>query len=60
MRVIWAFIWSFVLTHMVSYVVGSMLGSTYNFQEASIYSVAVTVLVLLVGAAIPNEPVEQH
>lgn len=60
MRVIWTFIWSFVLTQMMSYVIGSMLESTYTFQEATMFSVAIAVLVLLLGAAIPNEPAEQH
>ncbi|WP_412839320.1 YjzD family protein [Bacillus paranthracis] len=57
MRFIWALIWSFLLVHMMSYVIGSMTGGTYDFNQASIFSV---VLVLAISAAIPNEPVEQH
>ncbi|MDZ5606325.1 YjzD family protein [Bacillus pseudomycoides] len=60
MRVIWAFIWSFLLVHMMSYVIGSMTGGKYNFEQASIFSVVLAVLVMAIAAAIPNEPVEQH
>ncbi|EEL51764.1 MULTISPECIES: YjzD family protein [Bacillus] len=60
MRVIWAFIWSFMLVHMMSYVISSMTGGVYDFQQASIFSVVLAVLVMAIAAAIPNEPVEQH
>ena len=60
MRVIWALIWSFLLVHMMSYVIGSMTGGTYDFNQASIFSVVLAVFVLAIAAAIPNEPVEQH
>ncbi|HFK1456439.1 TPA: YjzD family protein [Bacillus cereus] len=60
MRFIWALIWSFLLVHMMSYVISSMTGGTYDFNQASIFSVVLAVLVLAISAAIPNEPVEQH
>ncbi|MDD1367432.1 YjzD family protein [Bacillus sp. MHSD_36] len=60
MRFIWALIWSFLLVHMMSYVIGSMTGGAYDFNQASIFSVVLAVLVLAIAAAIPNEPVEQH
>ncbi|MDM5187476.1 YjzD family protein [Bacillus sp. DX4.1] len=60
MRVIWAFIWSFMLVHMMSYVISSMTGGTYDFGQASIFSIVLAVLVMAIGATIPNEPVEQH
>ncbi|EEM42953.1 hypothetical protein bthur0004_10690 [Bacillus thuringiensis serovar sotto str. T04001] len=37
-----------------------MTGGTYDFNQASIFSVVLAVLVLAISAAIPNEPVEQH
>ncbi|MGG2093225.1 YjzD family protein [Bacillus sp. S13(2024)] len=61
MRVIWAFIWSFLLVQMMSYVLSSMTpGVTYDFQQATIFSVIITVIVIVLGALIPNEPAEQH
>ncbi|ENQ3081043.1 YjzD family protein [Bacillus multifaciens] len=61
MRVIWAFIWSFLLVQMMSYVISAMTpGGTYDFGQASIFSVILTVLVIAIGALIPNEPAQQH
>ena len=52
MRFIWALIWSFLLVHMMSYVIGSMTGGTYDFNQASIFSVVLAVFVLAIAAAI--------
>ncbi len=60
MRVLWTFIWSFLLVQMMSYVISAMTGTTYDFGQASIMSVVVTVLIFVISAAVPNEPVEQH
>lgn len=49
MRFIWALIWSFALVHMMSYVIGSMTGGTYDFNQASIFSVVLAVLVLAIA-----------
>lgn len=54
MRFMWALIWSFLLVHMMSYVIGSMTGGTYDFNQASIFSVVLAVLVLAISAAIPK------
>ncbi|PLT33860.1 YjzD family protein [Bacillus sp. V5-8f] len=58
MRYLWTVIWSFILTHMLTYVVSSMLGSSYNLNTANTLSVAVAVLIFVVTAIIPDEPVE--
>ncbi|MFD3447324.1 YjzD family protein [Microbacteriaceae bacterium 4G12] len=60
MRVIFGFFWSFVLVQMASYVISSMTGGTYDFKLATIISLVVGVLVMLISVFIPNEPVEQH
>lgn len=61
MRVFWAFFWSFLLVQMMSYVISAMTpGVTYDFGQASIFSVVITILVIALGALIPNEPAEQH
>jgi hypothetical protein len=60
MRFIWAFIWSFFLVQMASYVISSMTGSTYDFMQATIMSLVIGVLVIIVTAVLPNEPAEQH
>ena len=49
MRFIWALIWSFLLVHMMSYVIGSMTGGTYDFNQASIFSVVLAVFVLAIA-----------
>lgn len=58
MRYTWTFFWVFLLIHMTTYVVSSMGGATYDFRTATIISVVVTILVYIVGAILPNEPVE--
>ncbi|KAB2496476.1 YjzD family protein [Priestia endophytica] len=52
MRVIVSLFWSFLLVNMTAYVVNSMQGGTYNFTVASILSVVVTVLVIILGEAL--------
>ncbi|WP_028402567.1 YjzD family protein [Ectobacillus panaciterrae] len=60
MRFIWTFIWSFFLMQMASYVIGAMTGTTYDFVQATMLSVVMSVLVIVISAVLPNEPVEQH
>ncbi|MEH6946084.1 YjzD family protein [Peribacillus asahii] len=55
----WTFFWSFLLIHMTTYVVSSMSGVAYDFTVATILSVIVTVLVIIVASILPNEPVEK-
>jgi hypothetical protein len=45
---------------MLVYVVGSMVGSTYNFNLGALLTVVVSVMVYVLSAVLPNEPVEKH
>lgn len=58
MRYTWTFFWVFLLIHMTTYVVSSMSGAIYDFRQATIISVVATILVYVVAAIIPDEPVE--
>ncbi|WP_078381448.1 YjzD family protein [Sutcliffiella halmapala] len=60
MRAFWTIFWSLLLINMVSYVVANMQGDTYNYILSSAVAVVFAVLVMLVGEALPNEPVEKH
>jgi len=62
MKFIFAFIWSFCLVSMLNYVVSSVNGVPFDFATGAIASVVFAVLVLIVSAIIPNEPVahESH
>ncbi|WML43366.1 YjzD family protein [Neobacillus sp. PS3-40] len=60
MRYFWTFFWAFLLVQMLTYVVSSMVGTTYNFETGAILAVVVTIMVYVVSAIIPNEPVEKH
>jgi hypothetical protein len=60
MQFLSAFFWGFLLVNMAAYVISSMQGATYNFATASIFSLVFTVLVFLIGALIPNDPVDHH
>jgi uncharacterized membrane protein len=59
-RYFWTFFWAFLLVQMLTYVVSSMVGTTYNFETGAILAVVVTIMVYVVSAIIPNEPVEKH
>jgi predicted PurR-regulated permease PerM len=60
LRFFWTFFWGFLLIHMTSYVVNSMTGGHYDFMTASILSIVAIVVIFLIAAAIPNEPVAEH
>ncbi|QFT88358.1 hypothetical protein FIU87_06860 [Bacillus sp. THAF10] len=60
MRVFWTLFWSLLLINMLSYVVANMQGDTYNYVLASIIAVVFAGIVILIGEALPNEPVEKH
>ena len=59
MRYTWTFFWVFLLIHMTTYVVSSMGGATYDFILATTLSVIATILIYIVAAIIPDEPVEE-
>ncbi|MEH7302285.1 YjzD family protein [Neobacillus drentensis] len=60
MQYFWTFFWSFLLVQMLTYVISSMSGVSYDFVSGSIAAVVVTILIFIVSAVIPNEPVEKH
>ena len=55
MKYIITFFWSFLLVTMLNYVVSSVLGVDFNFMNGVYVSLAVSVLVIIIGAVIPNE-----
>lgn len=58
MRFTWSFFWVFLLVHMATYVVSSMGGAAYDFITATTIAVVATILIYIVAAIIPDEPVE--
>ncbi|WP_096155156.1 MULTISPECIES: YjzD family protein [Bacillus] len=60
MRFFWTLVWSLLLVNMISYVIASMQGDTYNYVIASGVAVVFTLVISLIGAVLPNEPVEKH
>jgi cell shape-determining protein MreD len=62
MRYFMTFFWTFILTHMLTYIAASMMGSSYDVTTASILGIGATILILIIPAIIPNDPVEntQH
>ncbi|HZG71628.1 MAG TPA: YjzD family protein [Chondromyces sp.] len=60
MQFIMTFVWTFLLTEMLTYVVSSMNGLPFHFETGLLLSVLATVLVFVLSAIIPNDPVEKH
>ncbi|CEG26091.1 YjzD family protein [Bacillus sp. B-jedd] len=60
MRYFWTFFWVLLLVEMLSYVVTSMLGVPFDYKIAAILGLLTTVLILVVPAIIPNDPVDHH
>lgn len=60
MRYFWTVLWTFLLVQMLTYVVSSMNGAKFDFNTGSIVAVVVCVLIFIISAIIPNEPVEKH
>jgi hypothetical protein len=60
MSYFWTLFWTFLLVQMLNYVVTSMTGATFDFVTGSILAVIVTVLLFVVSAIIPNDPVDHH
>ena len=59
MRYIVTFIWSFLLVSMLNYVVSSVLGAPFDFKTGAILSVVFSILVFIIGAILPNDPVPE-
>jgi Protein of unknown function (DUF2929) len=60
MKYFWTFFWVILLVEMLSYVVCSMLGTAFDYKGAAVLGLITTVLILVVPAIIPDEPVEHH
>ncbi|NRD78415.1 DUF2929 family protein [Bacillus sp. BRMEA1] len=61
MRFFWTFFWTFLLVEMLTYVVSSMTpGAAFDVKLGAIMAVCVTILIFIVSAIIPNEPVKKH
>ena len=58
MQYIMTFVWSFLLITMLNYVVSSVLNVPFEFMTGVIVSVAFAVLIFIIAAIIPNDPVE--
>lgn len=60
MRYFWTLFWVLLLVEMLTYVVTAMIGVPFDFKIAAVLGVLTTILILVVPAVIPNEPVENH
>ncbi|WP_046175382.1 YjzD family protein [Domibacillus indicus] len=60
MQYIMTFFWTFLLSEMVVYVVSSMNGAAFHFETGVFLAIAVTIILLILTALIPNDPVEKH
>lgn len=54
------FVWSFLLVSLLNYVVGAIANVPFNLEAGVIISVVFAVLVILLGEALPEEPVSDH
>lgn len=59
MQYIVTFVWSFLLVSMLNYVVSSVMGVPFDFVAGAIVSVAFSILVFVVAAIIPNDPMPE-
>lgn len=60
MHYIMTFFWTFLLSEMVVYVVSSMNGAAFHFETGVLIAVVVTILLFVLTALIPNDPIEKH
>ena len=58
MQYIMTFVWSLLLISMLNYVVSSVLNVPFEFMTGVIVSVAFAVIIFIIAAIIPSEPVE--
>lgn len=54
MQLIWGIIWSFLLGFMISYVIPSMTGGHFELGYAILFSVVLSVFVLLISSLMPE------
>ncbi|MFJ5769199.1 YjzD family protein [Psychrobacillus sp. NPDC093180] len=62
MHYIMTFIWSAILISMLNYVVSSVQNVEFVFKDGLIMSIPVAIMVFIITAIIPNDPLpkEQH
>ncbi|MGG3449539.1 MULTISPECIES: YjzD family protein [Bacillaceae] len=60
MQYIMTFVWTLFLSEMVVYVVSSMNGAPFHAETGVLVAVVVTILLFILTALIPNDPIEKH
>jgi len=62
MKYLLTFVWSFLLISTLNYVVSSVNGVHFDFTLGAIISVFVAIIIFIISAIIPNDPVvhENH
>ncbi|KXH79773.1 hypothetical protein AU377_09810 [Sporosarcina sp. HYO08] len=60
MQYIMTFVWSFFLITMLNYVVSSINSVPFEFVTGLIVSAIISVVIILLGEALPNEPVKDY
>lgn len=62
MKIIFTLVWSFLIITMLNYVVSSVANVPFDFLLGAYISIAVTVIIYIIAAIIPNDPVvtEEH
>ena len=60
MRYILTFVWSLMLVSLLNYVAGAIADVPFNFEAGAILSVVVSILIILLGEALPEEPITDH
>ncbi|OKL35862.1 YjzD family protein [Domibacillus mangrovi] len=60
MQYIMTFVWTLVLSEMVVYVVSSMNGAPFHVETGILIAVIATILLFILTALIPNDPIEKH
>lgn len=60
MKYIMTFVWSIILISMLNYVVSSVQDVHFNFNHGLIISIPVAIMILIITAIIPNDPVSKE
>ncbi len=49
-----------MLVSLLNYVAGAIADVPFNFEAGAILSVVVSILIILLGEALPEEPITDH
>ncbi|NMD70804.1 YjzD family protein [Bacillus sp. DNRA2] len=60
MKYFWTLFWTLILIEMVVYVGSSMIGTEFDAMTGVLIAVPATLLLYIIPAIIPNDPVEKH